>query len=236
MFLVWSWTTNLLGHLMLSQSCTHLQSLSEARHPPEKQTPANTFCSPTVLIGNHSTGPKIPSGVNCPIHVCKSHVSPLLCVKKGGTLHCLSGLASWRCPNIEKSSPYPYWTHPWAFQISLVTRRCIQRSAPLTLCKKLTFTEHSHRSRGSRNSLRPFRPSSLPALPLSQTELLFFGTICHKASNKDPPLHLLSQDPSWFGFLVIFDFFAVVRHLLWKSHKKIQRKSWSNVPPNCSLA
>ena len=42
------------------------------------------------------------------------------------------------------------------------TRRCIQRSAPLTLCKKLTFTDHSHRTRGSGNSLRPFRPSSRP--------------------------------------------------------------------------
>ena len=52
--------------------------------------------------------------------------------------------------------------HRWALQIALVTRRCIQRSAPLALCKKLTFTDHSHRTRGSGNSLRPFRPSSRP--------------------------------------------------------------------------
>ena len=30
------------------------------------------------------------------------------------------------------------------------------------LCKKLTFTDHSHRTRGRGNSLRPFRPSSRP--------------------------------------------------------------------------
>ena len=68
------------------------------------------FCSPTVLPGNHSTGPRICSGVYCPIHVCKSQGSPLLCVEKGGTLHCWSGLAGRCCPTIEKSSPYPYWT------------------------------------------------------------------------------------------------------------------------------
>ena len=44
------------------------------------------------------------------------------------------------------------------------------------------------------------------------------------------------QDPHWFEILVIFDFLhhridEVERHLLWKFHKKIQRKSWSNVPP-----
>ena len=95
----------------LVTSCwvSHLQSLSEDRHPAEKQTPANTFSSPTVLPGNHSTGPGIRSGVNCPIHVCKSKGSPLLCVEKGSTLHCWSGLASRFCPNIEKSSPYPCW-------------------------------------------------------------------------------------------------------------------------------
>ena len=94
----------------LVTSCwvSHLQILSEDRHPPEKQTPANTFCSPTVLPGNHSTGPRIRCGVNCPIHVCKSQGSPLLCLEKGGTLHCWSGLASRWCPKIEKSSPYPY--------------------------------------------------------------------------------------------------------------------------------
>ena len=42
--------------------------------------------------------------------------------------------------------------------------------------------------------------------------------------------------PPWFEFLVIFDFLhhgieKVKRHLLWKFHKKNQRKSWSNVPP-----
>ena len=48
--------------------------------------------------------------------------------------------------------------------------------------------------------------------------------------------HQLKAGPPWFEFLVIFDFFCTMvskkyRHLLWKLHKKIQSKSWSNVPP-----
>ena len=40
----------------------------------------------------------------------------------------------------------------------------------------------------------------------------------------------------WFDFLVVFVFLhhgkeEVKRHLLWKFHKNIQRKNWSNVPP-----
>ena len=46
----------------------------------------------------------------------------------------------------------------------------------------------------------------------------------------------LRQGPPWFEFLVIFYFLhhgieEVERHLLWKFHEKIQRKSWSNAPP-----
>ena len=55
------------------------------------------------------------------------------------------------------------------------------------------------------------------------------------ARKQDPP----PPPPVWFEFLVIFFLlFAplytpeeVERHLLWKPHKTIQRKSWSNVPP-----
>ena len=82
--------------------------------------------------------------------------------------------------------------HRWALQIALVTRRCIQRSAPLALCKKLTFTDHSHRTRASGNSLRPFRPSSRPGTLSFSNRAPFFGIICHQAFNKHPPLHLLS--------------------------------------------
>ena len=45
------------------------------------------------------------------------------------------------------------------------------------------------------------------------------------------------QDPPWFGFLVIFDFFAPWYRRSWEassvkiSKKKFQRESWSNVPP-----
>ena len=42
--------------------------------------------------------------------------------------------------------------------------------------------------------------------------------------------------PSWFEFWSFWTFLhhgiEVERHLLWKFHKKIQRKSWSNVSPN----
>ena len=48
---------------------------------------------------------------------------------------------------------------------------------------------------------------------------------------------LLKAGPPWFEFLVIFDFLhhsieRVEGYLVWKLHKKIQRKSWSNVLPN----
>ena len=47
----------------------------------------------------------------------------------------------------------------------------------------------------------------------------------------------LRQDPLDLSFWSFFTFLhhgieKVERHLLWKFHKKIQRKRWSNVPPN----
>ena len=46
----------------------------------------------------------------------------------------------------------------------VVVRRCVQKSAPLSLCTRLSFTEHSHQTRGSGNSLRPLCPSSRPGM------------------------------------------------------------------------
>ena len=47
---------------------------------------------------------------------------------------------------------------------------------------------------------------------------------------------LFGRTPSWFEFWSFLTFLhhgieKVERHLLWKFHKKILRKSWSNVPP-----
>ena len=65
-------------------------------------------------------------------------------------------------------------------------------------------------------------------------KLLFLCSLDSKHNKQrkwqDPP------PPPWFEVLVIFDFLhyrieEVERHLLWKFHKKNQRKSWSNVPP-----
>ena len=108
-------------------------------------------------------------------------------------VRCIAG-ADWQADvaPLLKNHRLTHIEHRWALQIALVTRRCIQRSAPLALCKKLTFTDHSHRTRGSGNSLRPFRPSSRPGTLSFSNRAPFFGTICHQAFNKHPPLHLLS--------------------------------------------
>ena len=86
-----------------------------------------------------------------------------LCSVWRRAVRCIAG-ADWQADvaPILKNHRLTHIEHRWALQIAPVTRRCIQRSAPLTLCKKLTFTDHSHRTRGSGNSLRPFRPSYRP--------------------------------------------------------------------------
>ena len=104
-----------------------------------------------------------------------------LCSVWRRAVRCIAG-ADWQADvaPILKNHCLTHIEHRWALQIALVTRRCIQRSAPLTLCKKLTFTEHSQRTRGSGNSLCPFCPSSRPGTLSFST--LFFGTlICHKS-------------------------------------------------------
>ena len=58
----------------------------------------------------------------------------------------------------------------------------------------------------------------------------------HQRNIEKSSMHNRQDPPPWFEFLVIFDFLepwyrTIERHLLWKFHKKIQRKSWSNVPP-----
>ena len=59
---------------------------------------------------------------------------------------------------------------------------------------------------------------------------------CQKLYNSSLKISLgkLRQDPPCFWSILTFLHYGkekVERHLLWKFHKKIWRKSWSNVPP-----
>ena len=67
---------------------------------------------------------------------------------------------------------------------------------------------------------------------------LFWIFCPHNFSCGDSLWVLVQLRTPWFELLVIFDFFApsssiegVKKHYLWKPHVKVQRKSWSNVPP-----
>ena len=63
------------------------------------------------------------------------------------------------------------------------------------------------------------------------------GHHCGAKFAQSSPSGRSRQDPLDLGFWSFLTFLhhaieEVERHLLWKFHKKIQRKSWSNVPPN----
>ena len=77
-------------------------------------------------------------------------------------------------------------------------------------------------------TLRPiYWSSAAPARPSSCVGEVF-GTISDSVSLRQDPLDL-----RFWSFLTFLHhgIEQVERHLLWKFHKKIQRKSWSNVPP-----
>ena len=116
-----------------------------------------------------------------------------LCSVWRRAVRCIAG-ADWQADAapLMKNHRLTHIEHRWALQIALVTRRFIQRSAPLTLCNKLTFTDHSHRTRGSVTPSAHFVLPPILAHSLSLTEPPFFGIICHQAFNKHPPLHLVS--------------------------------------------
>ena len=80
-------------------------------------------------------------------------------------MRCVAG-ADWQAEvsPILKTHRLTSIEHRWALQFAVVVRRCVQKSAPLSLCTRLSFTEHSHQTRGSGNSLRPFCPSSRPGM------------------------------------------------------------------------
>ena len=86
-----------------------------------------------------------------------------LCSVWRRAVRCVAG-ADWQAEvaSILKNHRLRSIEHRWALQFAVVVRRCVQKSAPLSLCTRLSFTEHSHRTRGSGNSFRPFCPSSWP--------------------------------------------------------------------------
>ena len=86
-------------------------------------------------------------------------------------------------------------------------------------------------------------PFTLPVSPFTERSLLWrwnsqwvhtfhcqksFRPLCSPSFKAGPPLDL-----SFWSFLTFLHhgIEKVERHLLWKFYKKIQRKSWSNVPP-----
>ena len=88
-----------------------------------------------------------------------------LCSVWRRAVRCVAG-ADWQAevaPILKNHRLTPI-EHRWALQFAVVVRRCVQKSAPLSLCTRLSFTEHSHQTRGSGNSLRPFCPSSRPGM------------------------------------------------------------------------
>ena len=88
-----------------------------------------------------------------------------LCSVWRRAVRCVAG-ADWQAevaPILKNHRLTPI-EHRWALQFAVVVRRCVQKSAPLSLCTRLSFTEHSHQTRGSGNSLWPFCPSSRPGM------------------------------------------------------------------------
>ena len=68
-------------------------------------------------------------------------------------MRCVTG-ADWQAevaPNL-KNHRLTSIEHRWAFQFAVVVRRFVQKSAPLSLCTRLSFDEHSYQTRGSGNS------------------------------------------------------------------------------------
>ena len=131
---------------------------------------------------------------------------PLLCVIASvlcGGGQCAVSPGDWQAEvaPILKNHRLTSIEHRWALQFAVVVRRCVQKSAPLSLCTRLSFTEHSHQTRGSGNSLRPFCPSSRPGMlsftnraPLVWNSLPARPSATFKLSLVEPPpLHFLSQ-------------------------------------------
>ena len=88
----------------------------------------------------------------------------LFSVWRRAVRRCVAG-AIWQAEiaSILKNKRLTSIEHRWALQFAVVVRRCVQKSAPLSLCTRLSFTEHPYQTRGSGNSLQPARLSLLSA-------------------------------------------------------------------------
>ena len=99
------------------------------------------------------------------IHFMSTSLRDRLCSVWRRAVRCVAG-ADWQAEvaPILKNHRLTSIEHHWALQFAVVVRRCVQKSAPLSLCTRLGFTKHSHQTRGSGNSLRSFCPSSRPGM------------------------------------------------------------------------
>ena len=118
-----------------------------------------------------------------------------LCSVWRKAVRCIAG-ADWQADvaPLLKNHRLTHIEHRWALQIALVTCRCmylkISPSDPLQETK-LSQIIHTKLEEAVTPSAHFVLPPVL-AHSLSLTEPPFFGTICHQAFNKHPPLHLLS--------------------------------------------
>ena len=70
--------------------------------------------------------------------------------------------------------------HHWALQVAEIVFRCNHGSAPSALKDKLRRNNHGARTRGSKESYLPYRPSSLPGeLSFSIRAPLMWNTLPH---------------------------------------------------------
>ena len=92
-------------------------------------------------------------------------------MEAGSALCRRGGLASRSCPHFEKSSFNVNRTSLGTPVCCCRAKMCSKIGSSLT---RLSFTEHSHQTRGSGNSLRPFCPSSRPGMLSFTNRLLLF--------------------------------------------------------------
>ena len=85
-------------------------------------------------------------------------------MEAGSALCRRGGLASRSCPHFEKSSCNVNRTSLGTLVCCCRAKMCSKIGSSLSVCTRLSFTEHSHQTRGSGNSLRPFCPSSRPGM------------------------------------------------------------------------
>ena len=80
--------------------------------------------------------------------------------------------------------------HRWALQVAEIVFRCKHGSAPSALKDKLRRNNHGARTRGSKESYLPYRPSSLSGeLSFSNRAPLMWNTLPRVLCNKSLHVH-----------------------------------------------